>query len=352
MYSRCIGNFLFRQPPGEARGGRGGENDGDQAAERRRLALAVLPALEQLPNEPHQRVRSAAAAVGELRRRDARLRREFRQGSQDGTVGLQPVLPDALLRQPVSASDRHHEGHQVAGAQCRGRVHVQGRDQRVAGTNRAAAKGRRDPEDPGLGRRRQRAQARQTGRGPAERDLGEGGARAATRPQQHRSAAAKKAPTHELAGAIADCCARRTAWRVRIIFYDLVDVILADQCRCTASKAEILATQSIESSLGLRRLGVGSAPLLGSKLALVRASISCVRRRCVPLPTSGRRCQIVYARVHYFTQACTSPAGRPASRARIITSPCGRSCLTANYLTSTYNHWPLWAISHTCIVKD
>ncbi|CAB0043204.1 unnamed protein product [Trichogramma brassicae] len=78
------------------------------------------------------------------------------------------------------------------------------------------------------------------------------------------------------------------------------------------------------------------------------ASISCVRRRrCVPLPTSGRRCQIVYARVHYFTQACTSPAGRPASRARIITSPCGRSCLTANYLTSTYNHWPLWAISHT-----
>ncbi|CAB0040662.1 unnamed protein product [Trichogramma brassicae] len=74
----------------------------------------------------------------------------------------------------------------------------------------------------------------------------------------------------------------------------------------------------------LRRLGVGSAPLLGSKLALVRASISCVRRRCVPLPTSGRRCQIVYARVHYFTQACTSPAGRPASRARIITSPCSR----------------------------
>ncbi|CAB0042822.1 unnamed protein product [Trichogramma brassicae] len=195
--------FLQKQPPGEARGGRGGENDGDQAAERRRLALAVLPALEQLPNEPHQRVRSAAA-VGELRRRDARLRREFRQGSQDGTVGLQPVLPDALLRQPVSASDRHHEGHQVAGAQCRGRVHVQGRDQRVAGTNRAAAKGRRDPEDPGLGRRRQRAQARQTGRGPAERDLGEGGARAATRPQQHRSAAAKKAPTHELAGAIAE----------------------------------------------------------------------------------------------------------------------------------------------------
>ncbi|CAB0039771.1 unnamed protein product [Trichogramma brassicae] len=107
------------------------------------------------------------------------------------------------------------------------------------------------------------------------------------------------------------------------------------------------SSYSQTSLTSLRRLGVGSAPLLGSKLALVRASISCVRRRCVPLPTSGRRCQIVYARVHYFTPACTSPAGRPASRARIITSPCGRSCLTANYLTSTYNHWPLRAISHT-----
>ncbi|CAB0039432.1 unnamed protein product [Trichogramma brassicae] len=113
------------------------------------------------------------------------------------------------------------------------------------------------------------------------------------------------------------------------------------------SRRPITSQITLKLTPSLRRLGVGSAPLLGSKLALVRASISCVRRRCVPLPTSGRRCQIVYARVHYFTQACTSPAGRPASRARIITSPCGRSCLTANYLTSTYNHWPLWAISHT-----
>ncbi|CAB0040790.1 unnamed protein product [Trichogramma brassicae] len=114
------------------------------------------------------------------------------------------------------------------------------------------------------------------------------------------------------------------------------------------SRRPITSQITLKLTPVFRRLGVGSAPLLGSKLALVgRASISCVRRRCVPLPTSGRRCQIVYARVHYFTQACTSPAGRPASRARIITSPCGRSCLTANYLTSTYNHWPLWAISHT-----
>lgn len=94
-----------------------------RARRRRRLAAAVLSAMEQLPEQPHQRVRPTTPER-ELRRRHPRLRRTLRQGAQDGPVRLQSLLPGAVLRQSLSTPHRHPEGYQMAGVEGRRGVHV------------------------------------------------------------------------------------------------------------------------------------------------------------------------------------------------------------------------------------
>lgn len=79
--------------------------------------------MEQLPEQPHQRLRSAAAERV-VRRRDTRLRWTFGEGAQNGPVRVQSVLSNALLRQSVSASDRDYARHQVARIESGRGVHV------------------------------------------------------------------------------------------------------------------------------------------------------------------------------------------------------------------------------------
>lgn len=90
-------------------------------------AAAVLPAMEQLPEQPDERVRPAAAERI-VRRRHSRVRGAQRKGAQDGSVCVQSLLPGSILRQSVSAPHRHPQGHQVARIEGRRRVHVQRRN--------------------------------------------------------------------------------------------------------------------------------------------------------------------------------------------------------------------------------
>lgn len=132
---------MLQHAPLRARGGR-------------RLSAAVLSQMEQLPVQPDERLRPAPPERV-LRRRHTRLRRPLRQGAQDGVVRLQSLLPGALLRQPVPAPYSDPQGHQVAGAQGRRRVHVQGGDQREPGTDRTAAQGGRVAQGARAGGREQ-----------------------------------------------------------------------------------------------------------------------------------------------------------------------------------------------------
>lgn len=74
------------------------------------ITAAVLPALEQLPEQSDQRLRPAPPKWI-VRRCDIGVRWTQCQSAQDGVVRLQPVLPIPLLRESLPASHRHHAGH-------------------------------------------------------------------------------------------------------------------------------------------------------------------------------------------------------------------------------------------------
>lgn len=89
--------------------GEGVELSGDHAAHDG-LAAAVLPPMEQLPDQPDQRLRSAPPER-ELRGCYVGVRWTLGEGAQNGIVSLQPLLPVLVLREPLPAPHSHHERH-------------------------------------------------------------------------------------------------------------------------------------------------------------------------------------------------------------------------------------------------
>ncbi|CAB0043205.1 unnamed protein product [Trichogramma brassicae] len=87
----------------------------------------------------------------------------------------------------------------------------------------------------------------------------------------------------------------------------------------------VASTNNLDKNLkltpNLRRLDVGSAPLLNYTLALVRASMVYVPAGCGLMPTSGRWSSMLGALVHWLVQARLGELfhGRTASRARQLT---------------------------------
>lgn len=98
-----------------------------QDAARYGIAAAVLPALEQLPEQFDERLRPTIAER-KLRRCDPRLRRPLGESAQDGLIGVQPLFPIVVFRKSMPASYRDHARHQMARIEGGRGVHVQGRD--------------------------------------------------------------------------------------------------------------------------------------------------------------------------------------------------------------------------------
>lgn len=81
---------------------------------------------------------------------------------------MQPLLPVAVRREPVPASDHNNARHEVLRPEGGHRLHVPRRDKRVPGADTGPVEGGRDTEDPRAGRRERRARRAAAGRPGAQ----------------------------------------------------------------------------------------------------------------------------------------------------------------------------------------